>query len=133
MIYVRGASGSLASFGSPSNFNGYIHFENPFTGQMMWGNGSTTVTLTGALHMKGSPTNITGNGGNTLKVVGSQSVFDQLQAAVPGLLGAPSPGWTAPPSNPTQPAPIVFPVAGSTNRIVVREPVLRFNRLGFYR
>ena len=133
MIYVRGASGSLASFGSPSNFNGYIHIENPFTGQMMWGNGSTTVTLTGALHMKGSPTNITGNGGNTLKVVGSQSVFDQLQAAVPGLLGAPSPGWTAPPSNPTQPAPIVFPVAGSTNRIVVREPVLRFNRLGFYR
>lgn len=132
MIYVRGAA-SLGAFGSPSSFNGYIHFENPFTGQMMWGYGTSTVTLTGALHLKGSPTNLTGNGGNTLRVVGSQSVMDQLQAAVPGLLGAPSPGWTAPAENPTAPAPIVYPVAASTNRIVVRQPVLRFNPWGFYR
>lgn len=132
MIYVRGAA-SLGAFGSPANFNGYIHFENPFTGQMMWGNGSATVTLTGALHLKGSPTNLTGNGGNTLKVVGSQSVMDELQAAVPGLLGAPSPGWTPPVANPTMPPPIVYPVAASTKKIVVRQPVLRFQPRGFYR
>jgi cytoskeletal protein CcmA (bactofilin family)/Tfp pilus assembly protein PilX len=142
MIYVRG-SGTLSAFGSPSDFYGYIHFECPFTGQMLWGGGTSTVTLTGALHLKGIPTNLTGNGGNTLKVVGSQSVMDALAGAVPGLFKSPSPGSFLSGSTAstgavgTSSTPIFAPTAGattgSTRKLVLRTPRLQFFRFGDFR
>jgi len=142
MIYVRG-SGALANFGSPGNFTGYIQFENPYSGQMMWGGGTTTVTLTGALHLKGSPTNLTGNGGNTLKVVGSQTVMDELQTAVPGIFKSPSPGSflsgsTASTGTVSSSSTPIFTTTagattGSTRKLVVRLPRLQFYRMGDFR
>lgn len=124
MIYVRGSSGQLNAFGTQTNLTGYVHFENPYNGQMQWG---PNVTLTGALHLKGIASSLTGNSGS-LQVVGSQSVFDQIQVGVPNLFGLPSPGSASP-------TPVYTPSAptGSTNKIVVRQPVLFFNPWGFYR
>lgn len=123
MIYVRGSSGQLGAFGTPSNLTGYVHFENPFNGQMQWG---ANVTLTGALHLKGIASGLTGNSGG-LQIVGSQSVLDQIQAAVPNLFGLPSPGSASP-------TPVfTSSSAGSSNLIVVRQPVLYFWPWGFYR
>jgi hypothetical protein len=122
MIYVRGPSGQLNAFGTQTNLTGYVHFENPFNGQMKWG---ANVTLTGAMHLKGISSSLTGNSGS-LQVVGSQAVFDQIQVAVPGLFGLPSPGSAAA-------TPVFSTSSGSTNKIVVRQPVLFFNPWGFYR
>jgi hypothetical protein len=142
MIYVRGA-GAFNSFGSPSDFYGYIQVENPFTGQMLWGGGTATVTLHGALHLKGSPTNLTGNGGNTLKVVGDQAVMDAIQTAVPGIFMSPGPGGflsgstASTGSVATSSTPIFAPTpgatTGSTRKLVVRTPTLQFFRMGDFR
>ena len=121
MIYVRG-SGSLGAFGTPTNFTGYLHFENPYNGQMQWG---SNVTLTGAMHLKGVASSMTGNSGS-LQVVGSQTVFDQIQVAVPNLFGLPSPGSASP-------TPVYTSSSGSSNTIVVRQPVLFFKPWGYYR
>jgi len=120
MIYVRG-SGFLGAFGSPGDFAGYIHYENSFTGQMLWGNGTLPTTLTGAMHLRGASTSLTGNGGNKLKLVGSQVVLDDIQKAFPGLLIASTTAYGTP------------IVSGSTKRIVPREPRLLFRRIGEYR
>lgn len=120
MVYVRGA-GSMGAFGSPANMTGYIHYESPFNGQMLWGNGTTNMTLTGAIHLRGAASALTGNGGNNLKVVGSQTVLDEIQNAFPGVLIAPSTAYGTPVSN------------GSTKTLVLREPHLLFRRIGEYR
>ena len=68
---------------------------------------------------------MTGNSGS-LQVVGSQTVFDQIQVAVPNLFGLPSPGSASP-------TPVYTTSSGSSNTIVVRQPVLFFTPWGYYR
>jgi hypothetical protein len=115
MIYVFG-SGHLSQFGSPGNFYGYVYFANTYTGTMSWGNGSSTVTLTGALHLTGASTNLTGNGGSTLNIVGSQAVLDKIQAAVPGLLVSTTPSSSSSSSS----------SSGSSSAVSLRTLVCRY-------
>lgn len=120
MIYVRGA-GFVGAFGTPGNMTGYVHYESPFTGQMLWGNGTAATTLTGAIHIRGAASSFTGNGGNMLKVVGSQTVLDEIQKAFPGVLIAPTTAYGTPLTS------------GSTKTLVLREPHFLFRRIGEYR
>lgn len=89
MVYVHG-SGSLGAFGSPGNFYGYVDFTNTFNGQMLWGNGTDTVMLVGALHMSGPSSSLTGNGGNYVKVVGDEDVLNKFASAFSNLYQRPA-------------------------------------------
>lgn len=120
MVYVRGA-GFVGAFGTPGDMAGYVHYEAPFTGQMLWGNGTANTTLTGAIHIRGAASSFTGNGGNRLKVVGSQTVLDEIQKAFPGVLIAPTTAYGTPLTT------------GSTKTLVLREPHFLFRRIGEYR
>lgn len=119
-VWVRNG-GSLGNFGSPGNFVGYIRFEEAFVGQMSWGNGGTVDdTVTGAIHFVGGGSSVTGNGCNKLVIKNSQTVFDAISQAFPGLLSDPS-GASASGG------------AVTTNRLQARQGTLQFVPVGEYR
>jgi hypothetical protein len=114
-IWVRG-SGSLGQFGSQSNFTGYIRYEPVMSGQLLWG----TVTLTGAIHYLGDNSSVTGNGANNLTINNSQTVFDAIGTAFPGVLADPT-GTSGSTS------------ATSTRTVAARHSALQFVPVGEYR
>jgi hypothetical protein len=118
-IWVR-SGGSLASFGSPGNFAGYIRFEPTFSGQMSWGGTTPQDTLTGAIHFVGGGSSVTGNGCNKLVIKNSQAVFDAIAQAFPGVLSDPSGSASG-------------GGATSTNKLQARQSALQFVPVGEYR
>jgi len=115
VLWIR-TGGTLGNFGSPADFSGYIRFDPSFSGQMSWG----TSTFRGAIHFVGGGSSVTGNGCANLTIVNTQSVFDAISSAFPGLLADPS--GTAGSG-----------AASSTRTLAARQSALQFIPEGEYR